>query len=148
MDKFLDVSETLVDAFNLCIQQPNITSLKALIAACAASRAQFVGSPHFPGNIAANLGLLPGIDKKWTWKTTGAGGEDAILLIGEHHETVAAADRLTELGWRRLNAKFSDMGGHILQRPITSESTALAQTSKEGSQHNKQSNATTGEANL
>jgi mevalonate kinase len=148
LDKFLDVSETLIDAFNLCIQQPNTTSLKALIAACAASRAQFAGSPHFPGNIAANLGLLPGIDKKWTWKTTGAGGEDAILLIGEQHETVAAAARLTELGWHRLNVKFSDMGGHILQPPLTSDSTVLAQTSKEGPQLGKRSNATTNEANL
>ena len=148
MEKFLDVSETLVDAFNLCIQQPNTTSLKTLIATCATSRSQFVGSPHFPANIAAHLGAIAGLDKKWTWKTTGAGGEDAILLIGEQHEISEAAGRLTDLGWSRLNAKFSDLGGHIVPHAEQHVSPTPSKTSKKGGMLDKSSDLTNKEVNF
>lgn len=148
MEKFLDVSEALVDAFNLCIQQPNTTSLKALISTCAASRAQFVGSPHFPANIAANLGVIPGLDKKWTWKTTGAGGEDAILLIGEQHEILEASKRLSDLGWNRLNARFSDLGAHVVQHAEPHVSPTLTNASKKVGTLVKSSDLTTKEANF
>lgn len=121
-EKFIDSSETLVDSFNVCIQQHNARSLKSLINACAASRGLFVGSPYFPNKLAASLSVVPGIDQKWSWKTTGAGGEDAILLIGQKNQLMEAFSVLHRLGWQPFQGKFSDTGARIV--PIKFEETS------------------------
>lgn len=114
LEKFIDISETLVDCFNVCIQQYNAKSLKSLISACAASRGLFIGSPYFPNKLAASLSVLPGIDHKWSWKTTGAGGEDAILLVGQKNQLIEAFSVLHGLGWQQLQGKFSESGARIV----------------------------------
>jgi mevalonate kinase len=114
LEKFLDVSETLVDAFNYCLHQLTAASIKNLVCASAASRSLFIGSPNFPAKLATSLSSLPGIDKKWSWKTTGAGGEDAILLIGLQEEIHGVEAALNKHGWQRLDTRFSDHGAHLL----------------------------------
>ena len=122
-EKLMDTSETLVDAFNMTIQWPDMNNLKKLTSACAASRNIFAGSPHFPTNIASDLAAIEGLDRTWSWKTTGAGGEDAILLIGTESAIQPAAAKLWDAGWHRLDFRFSMTGCHIISRE-TDESTA------------------------
>jgi mevalonate kinase len=114
LDRLLDVSESLVDSFNACIHSPDKLSFQRLVSACAASRALFAGNPHFPAELAHALANLRGIDKNWTWKTTGAGGEDAVLVIAIENDLKAVADQLALAGWRSISARFTDHGAHIL----------------------------------
>lgn len=114
LDKMMDVSESLVDSFSQCLHYPSKKSLRELIYNCAGSRSLFVGNPHFPAEIAAKLGQITGVDSTWSWKTTGAGGEDAILLIGEPEQILGVESCLKQSGWYRLNAKFSDQGAQVI----------------------------------
>lgn len=67
-------------------------------------------SPQFPRQIAKILSEISGCDKKWTFKTTGAGGEDALLLIGSKSEVAEALVALEALGWQLYAGQWDDRG--------------------------------------
>ncbi len=115
LDRLLDVSESLVDSFNACIHSPDKLSFQRLVSACATSRALFAGNPHFPAELAHALVNLHGLDKNWSWKTTGAGGEDAILVIAIENDLKAVADQLALAGWHPISARFTNHGAQILK---------------------------------
>ncbi len=114
-DKLVDTSETLVDAFNTALQWPDIKTIRKLCQSCGSARQLFATSPHFPQTIGTGLAQIPGLDQRWSWKTTGAGGEDAILLIGTKDDTRQAAAKLAELGWHPSGHSFVNEGSHIRQ---------------------------------
>ncbi|MCX6123348.1 MAG: hypothetical protein NTV34_01150 [Proteobacteria bacterium] len=109
-DRLLEFSENLVDAFMAQIRFPAFLHFKKLVEAVGAHRGLFTAIPTFPAEIARALAGTPGHDASWTWKTTGAGGEDALLLIGSQVAIRPAINTLFDLGWRRLDAKFCDTG--------------------------------------
>ncbi|MDE3268707.1 MAG: hypothetical protein OYH77_00300 [Pseudomonadota bacterium] len=85
---------------DICKQQD--TTLSALIAAVAAWRQVFAFSPCFPTHIATQLAHLHGCDQTWTFKTSGAGGEDALLLIGQRQAVQVADQSLRANGWHAI----------------------------------------------
>lgn len=113
-DRLVEVSETLIDAFNEAIQWPSKRSLSRLATLCGSSRNFFATGPCFPTTIATQLASIPGLDKTWSWKTTGAGGEDAIIVVGEKKDIQSAVSTLWENGWHRLEHKFSSVGAHVI----------------------------------
>lgn len=115
LDRLLDVSESLVDAFNACIHSPDRLSFQRLVSSCAASRSLFAGNPHFPSELAQNLSNVKGLDTNWSWKTTGAGGEDALLVIATDNDLKAVTAKLSLSGWHPISARFSDNGAKILK---------------------------------
>ena len=115
LDRLLDVSETLVDSFNAYIYRQDRLSFQRLVSSCAASRALFAGNPHFPLELADVLSNVSGIDKNWSWKTTGAGGEDAVLIIAVGNDLKSVANQLASVGWYPIKANFSEHGAHILK---------------------------------
>ena len=48
------------------------------------------------------LDALPGLNEDWGYKTTGAGGPDALLLVGEPTAVSPAIRSLLDAGWKRL----------------------------------------------
>lgn len=113
-EKLLETSEALIDAFNIAIQWPQYRNTKRLIGLSAAMRQLFAGSPHFPTLVADELQSVKGCDQTWSWKTTGAGGEDAILLIGQSSDIAEASQKLWDIGWHRLDSHFSSGGTKII----------------------------------
>ena len=81
-----------------------------LIAAIKNHRQFFEASPHFPKRILESLSLLEGFDKSFTFKTTGAGGEDALLIIGHENDMIEATTSLQNIGWKKLNSQFCVTG--------------------------------------
>lgn len=112
-ERLIDTSENLVDAFLNAIRWQSPENFRRLVICTSAQRAMFGGSPHFPLAVAEKLANIPGIDTKWSWKTTGAGGEDAILLIGPLRSIQPAAQELWSMGWHRLEAPFTPSGIRI-----------------------------------
>ena len=112
-ERLHDISETLVDAFNLAIQWPDNKNVRKLSSACGAARHLLSASPHFPNELAAELSAISGLDQTWSWKTTGAGGEDAIILIGTRANIQPAAEKLWSAGWHRLEHQFTMKGAYI-----------------------------------
>ena len=92
----------LLVSFLQVLQRNGQNELSALIAAVAAWRQVFALSPCFPTHIAASLTSLQGCDKTWTFKTSGAGGEDALLLIGQHQHLELADQTLRAHGWHAV----------------------------------------------
>ena len=129
-ERLIDTSENLIDAFLNAIRWQSPENFRRLIACTAAQRVMFAGSPHFPLAVAEKLTNLPGIDTKWSWKTTGAGGEDAILLIGPHKSIQPAAQELWSMGWHRLEAPFTSSGIRIdsldFARPTSTDHSPIA----------------------
>ncbi|HET9240388.1 MAG TPA: hypothetical protein VFO10_24200 [Oligoflexus sp.] len=96
------------EASNQCIRgwlnlwQEGAHALPKLCQDVATQRRIFAGLPYFPEQLFHNFEFLPGFDQSWTAKTTGAGGEDAILLIGTHGDTEEATACLAREGWYPL----------------------------------------------
>lgn len=86
---------------------------EALLAANRAHRQLFQGAPFYPADLYKGLASLSGFDRSWTFKTTGAGGEDAILLIGHRSDLTGADQELRRLGWHRLMSPWSHQGSQV-----------------------------------
>jgi hypothetical protein len=109
-ERLIDASETLVDMLNQAIKWPDAISLRRLYAACGTVRQLFAGNPTFPTAVAERLAEVPGMDSDWSWKTTGAGGEDAIILLGTNLQISAAAQALESLGWHKAAFHLANVG--------------------------------------
>ena len=51
-----------------------------------------------------------GFDSEFTFKTTGAGGEDAIFLLGLNNAIEPARQKLATLGWREFKYNCQQEG--------------------------------------
>ncbi len=90
----------LVEAF---ADAPTQADLNALVRAAAQARRSMAQMPGFPVTIVEELTKLQGFDATWTVKTTGAGGEDALLFIGPPLRT---ANRSGSVGKTGMGATF------------------------------------------
>lgn len=117
LEPLLAASEDLVDAFHSALAERFDAHAQSHLIACVREhRSLFEGSPHDPSPLRAALMRLPGFDHTWSFKTTGAGGEDAILLIGEPTCLALATDTLYRMGWDRLSARLSSEPARVGER--------------------------------
>jgi hypothetical protein len=79
-----------------------------------AYREFFATSPHYPQAIARALTELPGVDRDWSFKFTGAGGEDAILIFGSEEHVGPALHRMAARGWREFRGEPEAGGARIV----------------------------------
>ena len=77
---------------------------------CGRFRRVFFHSPHYPHELLDRLEKLDGCDKSWSFKTTGAGGEDAVLLFGEPTALEAPEQYLRESGWSPVPHQLDSTG--------------------------------------
>ena len=108
--ELMHLSETLVDAWQEFLTSPANTGLPQLIKAVGQHRTLMAQSPVFPERIATILEKITGLDATWTWKTTGAGGEDAIILIGANETLKAPCEALSKIGWHQSPFNFTPNG--------------------------------------
>lgn len=97
----------------LNLWQEGASALPKLCLDIAAQRRIFASLPYFPEQIFHSFEFLPGFDESWTAKTTGAGGEDAILLIGTHDDTEKATACLAQEGWYPLPVHPTEHGASL-----------------------------------
>jgi mevalonate kinase len=118
---FVQRSEQLIDCI-LATLQARSGDLSDLIAAVREHRLVFAGAPAYPAWLDQVLGTLPGADSAFSWKTTGAGGEDAVLLIGTDSDIEAPAAVLQGRGWERILRPFTPEGASVqIQQAATGE---------------------------
>lgn len=108
--ELMDYSEALVDAWQDFLAAPDHKALPALLDAVGDHRRFMANSPVFPATVATALASVPGLDQTWSWKTTGAGGEDAIILIGSPENVAAPRQALAALGWEKSPFNFTQQG--------------------------------------
>ena len=92
------------------LDKDDAKTISDLATAAGAQRRFLTESPHFPKSLAAQLTALPGCDQSWSFKTTGAGGEDALLVFGRSGDIRAADSTLRSLGWHPMPASFIGHG--------------------------------------
>lgn len=109
----ITASEALRHAFIDTLR--DLRNLHTLVAAMAQWRVWFAASPYFPAHIDAALRTVRGRDRQWSWKTSGAGGEDALIVVGHKQDIGAVTACLVELGWQRYDYHVVE-GGLQLQR--------------------------------
>lgn len=107
------LSENLITKFLQALKMTTDESLTSLNAAVAAHRALFAASPSYPAWLDKTLGKIPGVDSAFSYKTTGAGGEDAVLLIGADTATQKATEALEARGWRQVRRPFTSTGTSV-----------------------------------
>lgn len=107
-------NEQLVERFETAFAKPaDAVRVRALVEATATQRRVMETAPTFPKDVATALATVPGLDVEWSFKTTGAGGEDALLLVGSLDAVAAPAKALRRLQWVRLQAGFETLGTRI-----------------------------------
>jgi mevalonate kinase len=110
----MEVNSRLVAAFSRALSdQREAQDESLLIQAACAQRQLFERSPGFPTALFDKFKTIPGFDSLFTVKTTGAGGEDALLIVGDKRHTFEARTLLTSLGWYPLEARFTQAGTHL-----------------------------------
>ena len=110
-EKLIVLSQSLNNGFEKVLASENNLLLEdVLIPAVSKHRKFFSSSPLFPSHLSQKLDEISGIDQLWSWKTTGAGGEDAILVVGSKENRKIAYAALQQLGWKPLPASFSSQG--------------------------------------
>lgn len=109
--ELMSASQALVTAFDVALSYPEDQhSYFELMSRCQKHRLLFEGSPGFPRGIDQALMHVPGLDHDFTWKPTGAGGDDAIILIGRPERLVEADQALRHIGRVPLISHFSAKG--------------------------------------
>lgn len=85
-------------------------SLDDLLAEMGRYRQFFEEAPHFPTSVRTAFAGISGLDRTWSYKPTGAGGEDSLLLLGSVEAKAPAGERLQKLGWYRVPGKLAVAG--------------------------------------
>ncbi|MBP9708259.1 MAG: hypothetical protein KBD78_11495 [Oligoflexales bacterium] len=116
VDKYFHLSQDLIFSISSLLNHKIATEndsphrgLDQLISILSRHRKLLETNRIFPLHLLHILEALPGFDKTWSFKTTGAGGEDAILLIGEAQDILAATEALKLSGWSYLPNIFSPL---------------------------------------
>ena len=104
-EDFKRVSDELVDLFLSCLLS-DLKDLSPLIRKIAEHQVFFHGTKSFPEDLFRGLEQLKGFGQSWTLKTTGSGGEDALLLIGDKKHTEGCLRFLLEKSWYPIDVKM------------------------------------------
>ena len=107
-EAFLDASRALVALWS----GPE-TGLNELVKEVARHRKFLEAFDLVPLRVSRALTDLAGVDEAWSYKTTGAGGEDAILLVGNDQALAAPLARMAELGWHEIPSLLSGTGLNV-----------------------------------
>lgn len=75
---------------------------KNLVTAMRDVRLFFQQGPNALPNLETELARISGADTTWSWKATGAGGEDALLCYAPHHTLPPPDTYLKQAGWRAI----------------------------------------------
>lgn len=105
----------LTACFLACLK-PSSQSWQDLIDQVGLCRRLLESSPAFPCEVASLLAKIEGLDRCWTYKTTGAGGQDALLLVGTDRAVAPAIETLVSAGWHYDNRGLSR---HRIQMEVT-----------------------------
>ena len=86
---------------------------EAIFASVAAHSNLLRPGPFYPDALYKTLASLPGYGRSWSFKTTGAGGEDAILLLGHRSDLFEADRELRRNAWQALAQPWTEVGSQI-----------------------------------
>lgn len=111
--KFIDLMNAAKDSFLKVLSNEASNLEQIAIAKIAELRSILLPSPFFPLQLEDALKTCRGFDRDFTYKTTGAGGEDAIILFGTPKHTEEARHKLASLGWHQLDINFPCHGASI-----------------------------------
>lgn len=104
----MSISNSLIEA--LIAFNESGTELRELISLVSQHRRLFSQNEHFPRHIVNSLSRLAEFDKTWTFKTTGAGGEDAILVFHKGSPGTIINQTLANHGWYPAPFRFDETG--------------------------------------
>lgn len=103
------LSRNLTDAFDLFFQKKSDKYLGRIFKTNKRHNDFFSSSPQFPA-ICKQLEKVPACHKTFTYKPTGAGGEDALIVFGDGEGLGAADEVLSVMGWHKLPVAFRERG--------------------------------------
>lgn len=108
---FCDLSDRLVEQLHSFLQGDEDRPSLLLMTLVKMHRQHLhsVQPPEFQP-LLEKLARLSGCDEDFTFKTTGAGGEDALLLIGPSDKLKKPAEVLAAHGWYRLPGQPTGQG--------------------------------------
>jgi mevalonate kinase len=109
------LSEKLISAFKAALQESQEqVNLSDLISTVCKHRRIFEGAPSFPRSLLSALENVDGFGTNFSFKTTGAGGEDSVLLIGLPNHIENASKVLAKQGWSKIDSPFRESGIEVL----------------------------------
>ena len=104
LSQFVDCSERLVKA----IYEGVNTAL--LVEIVEDHRAFLTNWGLVPESVSSTLDGHDGFAARWSYKTTGAGGEDAILMVGASSDLAEPVYKMSQMGWYPLPGQLKGKG--------------------------------------
>ena len=111
--ELLEIGDQLNLAFLYFFAHQSPTTWRDLCRSIRTLRQFFSDSPAHKFSEFSEMAKIRGCDVDWTFKTTGAGGRDAMLVIGPKESRHSAENFLESKGWMKLPFSFSDHGYSI-----------------------------------
>lgn len=88
----------------------SLSTQKCIFSLCEDHRKIFKNAPSFPTALDEALSTIKDIHQDWHYKTSGAGGEDAIIVFGSEEHLTNVRQTLNHLGWSLMPYKFGSRG--------------------------------------
>jgi mevalonate kinase len=117
--EIFNCSERLVTAFEGALPCDRSADDRVLFEEMGKFRRIFASSPDFPRRIAEQISACKDCDKTWSFKTTGAGGEDALLLAGKKADLREAFAVLKLNGWYPMPYEYTNQGVTLTVREVS-----------------------------
>lgn len=108
--EFFKLSEELCLSFGNFFSQDSDSSYKELIETVSQHRKFMAKSPYSLSSLEESIKNIPGFDTKWTYKTSGAGGEDALLFFGLDEDLGEVTKCLQFSGWCEESWDITEKG--------------------------------------
>ena len=99
------------------LESSNTIAGPAFYKAIRSHREIFSGMNSFPRTLFEKLGKIAGFDETFSCKTTGAGGQDAMLVFGDTDSLQSVQTLFKEQGWQQVTEHYPANG--ISWRRIT-----------------------------
>ncbi len=105
------INQGLVGYLEKFFEQPSNETMKEnIIKSSALSRNFFRSTPNFPHEVSSLIESVTGCDEDFSFKTTGAGGEDSLIVFGTATDCERILEKVSHLGWKQLVYKVDFTG--------------------------------------
>lgn len=111
--EFIDCSEQLISSICQLLLDGGKVHAEQCFHLLEQHRAYFQATSYYPSELDQLLRTSPGYGRDWSFKTTGAGGEDAIIIIGHKELVQPAKETLEAKAWYALDARASTQGAFV-----------------------------------
>lgn len=117
--RLIELNDNMVESMVAALSGQFFEHAPNLFKILANQRELLSSGPHFPGELSSNLENLKGCNTEWSYKMSGAGGEDTLIVFADPDQRKILDPTLKDLGWGQAPFRFrkvKTVAGEVCKR--------------------------------